>query len=181
MNAADETTAQQPNADAQAEQVPTNGADGATLDIAALQAQAARAQEYLEGWQRARAEFANYKKRVERELKDSYQVAAGDILKQLLPVIDDFDRAAAGVPPDLEKHPWASGTLMIQRKLHKLLDEFSVTIIDPVGQPFDANLHEAVATDTTSEAEAGIITETLQKGYVVGDRLLRPALVRVRQ
>lgn len=138
-----------------------------------------RAKDYLEGWQRARAEFANYRKRVEGQLNESYQNASADTLKSLLPIIDDFDRAITNVPPDLEEHAWVTGTSMIQRKLLKLLEDFGVTPIDPTGQPFDPTSHEAVGVDDGSDAPSGTVTVTLAKGYKAGDRILRPAMVRV--
>jgi molecular chaperone GrpE len=138
-----------------------------------------QAQEYLEGWQRARAEFANYKKRVEREMKDSYGSAAGSVLKDILPVIDDFERAMNNVPEHLQGDPWVGGVGMILRKLNKILEDYNVTVIDPTGEPFDPNRHEAIGMEDSSDMAAGHVTATVQKGYVLGDRILRPALVRV--
>lgn len=138
-----------------------------------------QAQEYLEGWQRARAEFANYKKRVEREMKDSHSSAAGSVLKDVLPVIDDFERAMSNVPESLQGDPWVGGVGMILRKLNKVLEDYNVTVIVPTGELFDPNRHEAIGVDDSSDVEAGHVTVTVQKGYVLGDRVLRPALVRV--
>ncbi len=139
----------------------------------------ARAKDYLDGWQRARADFTNYKKRVDSQMQDSYQNASADVLKSLLPIVDDFDRAIVNVPADLAENPWVTGTSMIQRKLAKLLDDFGVKTVDPKGQPFDPNRDEAVGVDDESDAPSGTVTETLVKGYKVGDRILRPAMVRV--
>ncbi len=139
----------------------------------------AQAQEYLEGWQRARAEFANYKKRVERELKDSHSSAAGTVLKDILPVIDDFERAMNNMPEDLQGNSWIGGVTMIQRKLTKILENYNVTIVDPTGELFDPNQHEAIGMEDSDDVESGHITVTMQKGYVLGERVLRPALVRV--
>lgn len=133
---------------------------------------------FREGWQRERAEFANFKKRIEREKQELYQNATSDVLKSLLPILDDFDRAVDNLPEDLREHPWVDGVLGIQRKMLRLLEQFNITVVDPTGQPFDPNLHEALGTDE-SEAEAGTVTATMQKGYLVGERVLRPALVRV--
>lgn len=142
----------------------------------------AQAQEYLEGWQRARAEFANYKKRVDRELKDTQSYAAGDVIKSLLPVIDDFERALANVPADLQENAWVNGVSLIQRKLNKLLEDYKVTVVDPTGEPFDPSIHEAIGADEASdETPSGHVTATMQRGYMIGDRVLRPALVRVAQ
>lgn len=150
-----------------------------SVNLADYQKLETQSQEYLDGWQRARAEFANYKKRVERDLKDNYQNATGDVLKSLLPVMDDFDRATINVPEDLLGHPWVSGIEMIHRKMSKVLDDFGATVIDPVGEEFDPNLHEAIGQDADSDMDSGHVTVTMQKGYMVGDRVLRPALVRV--
>lgn len=150
-----------------------------SVNLADYQKLETQSQEYLDGWQRARAEFANYKKRVERDLKDNYQNATGDVLKSLLPVMDDFDRATINVPDDLLGHPWVSGIEMIHRKMSKVLDDFGATVIDPVGEEFDPNLHEAIGQDADSDMDSGHVTVTMQKGYMVGDRVLRPALVRV--
>jgi molecular chaperone GrpE len=150
-----------------------------TVSFADYQKLQTQSQEYLEGWQRARAEFTNYKKRVDRDMKDSYQNAAGDVLKSLIPVIDDFDRAMANVPGDLEGNLWISGVEMIQRKLNRILDDFGVTTIDPTGEIFDPSLHEAIGQDADANVPTGHVTVTMQKGYKVGERVLRPALVRV--
>lgn len=145
---------------------------------AAVQTQA---QEYLEGWQRNRAEFANYKKRVEREMKDGHNNAAGAVIKDILPVIDDFERAMSNVPSALQADPWVGGVGMMLRKLNKVLEDYGVTAVDPTGEPFDPNRHEAIGTDDSDDVATGHVTATLQKGYVLGDRVLRPALVRVAQ
>lgn len=158
-----------------------NGVQEETVSLAEFQKLQTQSQEYLDGWQRARAEFANYKKRVDRDLKDSYQNATGDVLKSLLPVIDDFDRAMANIPQDLQGNAWISGIEMIQRKMNKILEDFGATVIDPTGEVFDPTLHEAIGQDADSDLESGYVTVTMQKGYKVGDRVLRPALVRVAQ
>ena len=148
--------------------------NGETPDIQALQAQL---HEYLEGWQRARAEFANYKRRIERELQENHEMALGMAFKHLLPIVDDFDRALASVPAELADNPWVSGVSMVQRKLIKMLEDNGVAAFDPVGEP---NRHEAVGTeDASDDIPSGQITATLQRGYALGERVLRPALVRV--
>lgn len=138
-----------------------------------------QAQEYLAGWQRTRAEFANYKKRVEREMKDSARMGSLDAVSKVLPIIDDFERALNNVPDDLQDNAWVSGMTLLFKKFEKLLAESDVTILDPVGQPFDPNQHEAIGMDESDTVESGHVTVTLQKGYVSGDKILRPALVRV--
>ncbi len=171
---------------------PEPGADGDSQaksaneapSLEALQAQLAtlqtQAHEYLEGWQRARAEFANYKRRIERELQENHETALGMAFKHLLPIVDDFDRALASVPAELAENPWVSGVSMVQRKLIKMLEDNGVIAFDPVGEQFDPNRHEAVGTDQADDdTPSGQITATLQRGYALGERILRPALVRV--
>ncbi len=155
----------------------------ADIDMGELQALFAETQQEsqrnLEGWQRTLAEFQNYKKRVERDLSDSHLRAKLDTLARLLPIIDDFERAMLNIPDTIRENPWSEGITLVQRKLLKLLEEHDVVAVDPVGELFDPNVHEAIGTDNDTEIESGHITVTLQKGYKAGDRILRPALVRI--
>jgi molecular chaperone GrpE len=165
--------------DEQMEQAPVESAEQPPVEndeFAALQKQA---KDYFDGWQRERADFNNYKRRVEREMKDNQQNATSATLIALLPILDDFERAMANLPEEMKGQPWLEGIAAIQRKFMKLLDDSGITIIDPVGEVFDPNRHEALGTDVGSNVESGHITVTLQKGYANGDRVLRPALVRV--
>lgn len=139
----------------------------------------AKLEEYLAGWQRTRAEFANYKKRVEREMSESRQKGALEALTRVLPIIDDFERAVENIPADLADNPWMGGITLLLKKFEKLLNEHDVTVMDPVGQPFDPGRHEAIGMDESDTIESGHVTATLQKGYISGDKVLRPALVRV--
>jgi molecular chaperone GrpE len=180
---ADPNEAQNPEAVAAADDQKPAGDDAHTtlfLEQALAGAQK-RAQEYMESWQRERADFANYKKRAERELRESQDYARINTLMTLLPVIDDFELAMSNLPEDLKNQPWLDGVSAIQRKFWKILDEHGVHIIDPVGEVFDPSRHEAIGVDSETEAESGHVTVTLQKGYASGDRVLRPALVRVAQ
>ena len=151
---------------------------GANLMQALIAAQK-EAQSNKEGWQRSQAEFANYKKRVARERSELFQRGSLDALRSLLPVIDDFDRAFENVPEDISENPWIGGVAMIQRKFETLLEKFEIEAIDPAGEPFDPNFHEAIGADDSDEVESGHVTATLQKGYRAGKIILRPALVRV--
>lgn len=162
--------------DTQPLDTPPNSPETQAAEVAALEK---KAKEYMEGWMRERADFANYKKRVETQLRDSAQNAAVEALVTLLPVIDDFERAMANIPAELADNPWLNGVSMIQRKFQKMLDDQGVTILDPVGAVFDPNRHEAVGTEDNDAIESGHVTVTLQKGYLHGDRVLRPAIVKV--
>ncbi len=137
------------------------------------------AQANEDGWQRARAEFSNYKKRIERERAELFQRAALDTLNALLPIIDDFDRAFESVPEALEEDAWIGGVAMIQRKFASLLEQYEVEAIDPTGAAFDPNLHQAIGAEESDEVESGHVIATLQKGYRAGDTVLRLALVKV--
>ena len=152
--------------------------EGINLMRAFMEAQQ-EAQSNKDGWQRARAEFANYKKRVERERIEVFQRASLDTLKALLPIVDDFDRAFESVPEDISDNPWIGGVSMIQRKFVTLLEQYEVETIDPTGDLFDPNLHQAIGTEDSDDVESGHVTETLQKGYRSGDKVLRLALVKV--
>jgi molecular chaperone GrpE len=139
----------------------------------------AKATEYLDGWQRERAEFANYRKRVEREKEETFQRAQITVLKKLLPVIDDLERALDNTPSDIADHPWTQGVVLIGDKFHNLLHSSGLVEISTVGEAFDPNRHEAVGMDDHDEIASGHVTVVLQKGYAYGDKVLRPAMVRV--
>ena len=144
-----------------------------------LEEQKAKAAEYLDGWQRARAEFANYRKRIEKEQEDMIKSANGAFITRLLPVIDDFERAFQTLPLDLMSMTWLEGIALIQRKLQVLLEQEGVTVIEIEGQFFDPTLHQAVTYEESEEHEGGQIIGEVQKGYKMGDKVLRPSLVRV--
>lgn len=127
---------------------------------------------------RKTAEFDNFRKRVDKERRELSEWAAADVLTELLAVLDDFDRAlAADAPP--EAAPYRTGVELIHRQLTELIRKRGVTPIETAGADFDPHLHQAVAYDETPGAREGEIIGELRKGYRLGDRLLRPALVRV--
>lgn len=138
-----------------------------------------KANEYLEGWQRARAEFANYKKRVEREQAQTYQLASSTVLKKFLDVVDDLERALKNCPPEIATTEWAQGIELIYRKVLSIMEAEGVTKMEAEGQQFDPNLHEAISHEEVEGYPEGQIIEVVKQGYLVGDRVLRPAMVRV--
>lgn len=139
----------------------------------------AKADEYLDGWQRARAEFANYKKRVEREQSQIYQQAAGSIIKRYLEVLDDFERALKNRPTEGDGAAWADGIELIYQKFLNILKSEGVQQMDSEGKQFDPNFHEAITLEDSDQHESGQIIEVLQQGYLLGEKILRPAVVRV--
>ncbi|HLY25183.1 MAG TPA: nucleotide exchange factor GrpE [Aggregatilineales bacterium] len=157
---------------------PAAQAETATPEAQIKEAQG-KAAEYLEGWQRERAEFANYRKRADQERADLYQSAAAETLRKILPVIDDFDRAIANVPAEKTEDDVTKGFILIHRKLLALLENANIKVIDPKGEAFNPAFHEAIGQDAAGTVPSGHVTMVLQKGYMFGDLLLRPALVRV--
>jgi len=147
----------------------------------ALEESQAQAAEYLDGWQRARAEFANYKKRVERERERIYQDAAGEIIKRYLPILDDLELALKNRPQEGEGATWAEGIELIYRKLLSILEAEGIKPMQAEGQMFDPNLHEAVTRTASDQHERDQIVEVLQQGYLIGDRVLRPARVVIAE
>ncbi|OGO69330.1 MAG: nucleotide exchange factor GrpE [Chloroflexi bacterium RBG_19FT_COMBO_62_14] len=146
---------------------------------ALLQATQRQADEYLDGWQRARAEFANYKKRSERDQQESYARAAGSILTRFLTVLDDLERALKDRSTEGEGKPWAEGIELIHHKLQALLEAEGVETIQANGERFDPNFHEALTYEDNDEVEDGNVIDVVRQGYILNDRVLRPALVRV--
>ncbi|MEX2144495.1 MAG: nucleotide exchange factor GrpE [Anaerolineales bacterium] len=139
----------------------------------------AKAAENLEGWQRAQAEFANYKKRLAREQELQAAEIRGRVIKQYLDIVDDLERALRSHPQDGEGAAWAEGIEIIYNKLQGTLGNEGLTRIDPLGQPFDPNLHEAVAQEESKDHASGVIIEVLRPGYLLAERVLRPAAVKV--
>lgn len=144
--------------------------------LAAAESQAA---EYLEGWQRARAEFANARKRLEKSRVEARRNATVEVLSKLLPILDDFGRALDNVPETIAGDSWFDGVALVHRKLQGILEEENIERIEAVGAPFDPNYHEAVLQEESDQYESGIIVKELQSGYRLGERVIRPAMVVV--
>ncbi len=140
----------------------------------ALEEARTEAEANLAGWQRAQADFANYKRRIEQERQEQARLACTSLVIALLPTVDDFERALASVPEQEADHGWIDGFKLISRKLNAALESQGVSVIKALGEPFDPNLHEAVKIDRGKE---GIIVAEVQKGYKMGDRVLRPSKV----
>lgn len=139
----------------------------------------AQAAEYLDGWQRARAEFANYKKRNKQERQELFKLANVTLITRLLPIFDDFERAFQTLPRNLLSLTWIDGVALIYRRLQAILEAEGLALIETEGRSFDPLLHEAVTYEESEEHEEGQVIGEVQRGYKLGDRVLRPALVRV--
>lgn len=146
---------------------------------AQLRAAQQEAQENRAGWQRTAADFANFRRRTELDREQSLGLANESLLAKLLAIVDDFDRAIAQMPADLRQLGWIEGIVAIDRKLRQLLESEGLTPIEAQGQPFDPHEHEAVVQEETSSVPEGTVTNELQRGYRIRDRVLRPALVAV--
>ncbi len=131
------------------------------------------------GWQRTAADYANYRRRTEQDREANLGLANEALLSKLLVIVDDFDRAIANKPDELAKSPWVDGIVAIDRKLRQLLDSEGLTPIEATGQTFDPHQHEAIVQVETNKVPEGTVTEELQRGYRLRDRVLRPSLVAV--
>ena len=154
--------------------------------VAALQAelQTARTQmqEYLDGWQRERAAFANFRKRVEQQQAQTRRDLTASIVKRYLEVLDDLELALKNKPTEGEGAAWAEGIELIYRKMLAILEAEGVKPIpaEP-GMTFDPHYHEAITHEPNDEFGSEEIIAVVRQGYTVGDQVLRPALVRVAQ
>jgi molecular chaperone GrpE len=146
---------------------------------AKLAAAEQEAQENRAGWQRAAADFLNFRRRTEQDREQNLGLANEALLSKLLTIADDFDRAVAQLPEELREVGWVEGVVAIDRKLRQLLESEGVTPITAEGQPFDPRHHEAVVQEETARVPEGTVTNELQRGYRIRDRVLRPAMVAV--
>ena len=140
----------------------------------------AKADEYLAGLQRERAEFANYRRRTSEEREAMLGLAGEDLIRKVLVLADDFDRAIEAQPAELAGDAWVEGVTAIDRKLRALLESEGVSQIDASpGRPFDPREHEAIASVPGTGRNDGDIVEEIRRGYRLRDRVVRPALVAV--
>ena len=165
--------------------VSEEGAAVAIEDVEELKARLeeveGQARDFRDKWMRARADLANYRRRAEQEKEEVAKFGVALLLSRILAVMDDLERARQTVPLELMGFTWLNGVLLIQRKLQAILEAEGAREIVTEGVNFDPNLHEAVLYEESSEHEEGYILAELQKGYLLHDRILRPALVKVAQ
>jgi molecular chaperone GrpE len=139
-----------------------------------------KADEYLAGLQRERAEFANYRRRTSEEREQMLGLAGEDLIRKVLALADDFDRAIEARPAEIADDAWVEGVAAIDRKLRALLESEGVTQVDASpGRPFDPREHEAIASVPGTDHRDGEIVEEIRRGYRLRDRVVRPALVAV--
>jgi len=135
-----------------------------------------KAEKYLANWQRTQADFANYKKRTEQEKTEMVEFASSTLIRNLLTVLDDLDRALTSVPAELVDLGWTEGIKLIYNKFKATLEAQGLTQIEAKGEPFDPHFHEAVMGQ---EGEEGIVIDEIQKGYKFKDKVIRPSMVVV--
>ncbi len=149
---------------------------------AELESTRAQMQEYLDGWQRERAAFANYRRRVEEQQEQARRELVASIAKRYLEVLDDLELALKNKPTEGEGAAWAEGIELIYRKMLAVLEAEGVKPMDiRPGMPFDPRFHEAITHEPHDEHGSEEIIEVVRQGYMIGDQVLRPALVRVAQ
>lgn len=135
--------------------------------------------EYLDQWKRSAAELANYKKRAEKDRTDYVQYANSRLLGQLLEVMDGFDAAFKTIPESFKNAPWVEGIRLVEKQLKRVLENEGVKPIEAEGKDFDPNYHEAMFYEPTPGVSEGKVTADFQRGYMLGDRVLRPSRVKV--
>ena len=168
-----------PAEEEQEEIVTLSKADYDALN-AALEEAKKKEQENLESWQRERADFSNYKKRIERDQDDAKRRYKADVLAKFLPVLDDLELAYQHKPEEGEAASWAEGIELIIRKFRSVLENGGLEQIEvKAGDKMDPNIHMAVSSEDSDEFGSDEIIEVLQNGYRTGDKVIRPAMVRV--
>lgn len=135
-----------------------------------------KAQSYFANWQRAQADFENYRRRVNQERNEALDLASGVLLRKLLGALDDLDRAFARPPSEMRKKEWVEGARLSFEKLRATLESEGLNPIDALGKPFDPRYHEAVMRRSGDD---GIVVEEVRKGYTLNGRVLRPSTVVV--
>jgi molecular chaperone GrpE len=135
--------------------------------------------QFSDGWQRERAEFANYRKRADRDEEMNRQTSRIGILRKYLDIHDDIDLAVKNMPEHIHDDAWSNGILLIQQKLVNVLASEGLEPITAADGEFDPHIHEAISLEENPDVESGKIIETVQQGYKIGDRVVRPSRVRV--
>lgn len=137
-----------------------------------------KASEYKDSWLRSQAEFQNFRKRLDRDNEMMYNSMKGDIIKKVLPVLDDLERALENRSTE---DAWANGIELVVHKFENILESEGVKKIEALGKEFDPNFHEAISHEPTDGAQSGHVIGVVRNGYMLGERVIRPALVRVAQ
>ena len=164
---------------------PPTGGEQVEQDFDALLAQAEQERdEYLDLAKRTKADFENFRKRMSTEVLAAAGRGKAEVLRDVLPVLDDLERAlqAAGLDPEGDSDDGlAHGVILVFRSLRDSLAKHGIEAVDPTGEKFDPNLHEALSAQPAEGVESGVVVETMQKGYKLDEQLIRPARVVVAE
>ena len=161
-----------PAADSRVEELPEDPEELKNI----LMEEKEKTERYLANWQRAQADFVNYKRRTEQEQIENARFYNAKLIQNLLPVVDDFERAFDAIPPGSADAAWLEGIELVRRKLRAVIETEGVCEIKALGENFDPAFHEAVCQ---AKGEDGKVVEEIQKGYTLNDRVIRPAMVVV--
>ncbi len=174
---------EQPNATPDGAEAEKAAASAVMDDLDALRNRAEQAErdrdELRDLAKRTRADFENYQKRMQRDLAQERRYAHGPLAADLLPVLDNLDRATAAAKQAGETGPLVQGVAMVQAQVLDVLRRYGITPIEAQGQPFDPNLHQAVMQQPSNTVPPGTVLQVLEQGYRIHDRVLRPARVVV--
>jgi molecular chaperone GrpE len=164
---------------AQAPATAENQAESVAQLQQQLQDEHNKAEEYLDLLRRTQADFINYRRRTTQEQDENRASAQISVLQQILPVIDDLDRALAVVPPELANNPWVQGVVLASRRIDATLERLGVREVGKLGEQFDPRWMEALASESKPGVPEGTILTVARPGFALGDRLIRPAQVIV--
>jgi molecular chaperone GrpE len=170
---------QKPGPDNQSNEQAEAAASAVLDDIETLRARALERDQYLTLLQRTQADFENYQKRNQRERDQERRFAHFGLARELLTVLDNLERATAAAQQAKESGPLVQGVAMVQNQLLELMRRHGITPIEALGKPFDPNLHQAVMQEPTDTAPPNTVTKVLERGFMIHDRVLRPAHVVV--
>ncbi len=183
--ASDEANAEAPETAAEAEDTENTETASDTAETAPEESgdpkQTAEVAELKDKYLRLYAEFDNFRKRSEKEKLQNFDFGAREVIEKLLPVVDNFERALGTAAPEEEEDAFTKGVRGIYKQLQKLFEDLDVKVIPAEGEKFDPNLHNAVMTDTESDAEEDTITKDLQKGYTFRGQVVRHSMVKVKK
>lgn len=160
---------------------PAGGAGGAQEPAVEVEVLKKQAEEYLNGWKRAKADLLNYQRETEKRQRDLFAFAHAGAVSAFLPLYENFEQAWAHIPPDLSTHEWVKGLTHVRKQCADLLKEWAVERVETKGQPFSVELHEAVGKRKQEGALPGTIVEEVQAGYTMQGKVLRAAKVIVAE
>ncbi len=144
-----------------------------------LEAEQKQSEEYLDALRRSQADFINYKRRSIQEQQEARAAAEAAVIERLLPLLDDLGRALEAAPAEYADRPWVEGIFLVRKRLFAALEQLGVRQVGKVGEAFDPHVHDALMTQSGSDAPMGTVVQVTRSGYALGERIIRPAQVIV--